>query len=259
VKGEKEGVWGNTGHFLVRIDTTPPALFKPEVEYVLAAAVLIERALVSFFTTDALSGIDHYEVGVIDKSQPVTESPSFVQSESPYQVPIGSDAGTKVIVRAVDKAGNVLDVSVDVLPPESFERFFRDNVVPILLILLTIALILMILHFFWGHHVVRRLRKAFRIMHDEEVHAHDHGEYQPLETYQSRTYEPPEYQPPQSYQPSVQTYQSVPQPPQIPIEKHTVQYADEAPQQIPQQMQQEGVQPVYQDHEHTYQEPPPRL
>jgi hypothetical protein len=249
IKAQKDDVWGATGHYLVRIDTSPPALFTPKVEYVLAAVVLVERALVSFFTTDSLSGIDHYEIGVIDKSQPATESPTFVQTESPYQVPIGSDLGQRVIVRAVDRAGNVQDVSIDVLPPKSFERFFRDNVVPILLILLTIALILMILHFFWGHHLVRRLRKAFRIMHDEEVHAHD------------RDYERP----------------IVAAPPHVNAVLHEQrQYPDtgagNAGINLPQEYAPPAVGPVsseqmsntesytepYSDHTHSYQEPPPR-
>ena len=59
-----------------RYDT--PADFKPKAEYLVAATIMVERTLVSFLTTDNLSGIDHYEVGVIDKSQPATESPVFL-------------------------------------------------------------------------------------------------------------------------------------------------------------------------------------
>jgi hypothetical protein len=68
IKALKGGAWGSTTHFAVRIDTTPPAIFTPNIEYLSAA--VIDRFLVSFVTTDALSGIDHYEVGVIDKSTP---------------------------------------------------------------------------------------------------------------------------------------------------------------------------------------------
>lgn len=265
IKAQKDDVWGTTGHFLVRIDTSPPALFTPEVEYVLAAAVLIERALVSFFTTDALSGIDHYEVGVIDKSQSATESPTFVQSESPFQVPIGSDAGSRVIVRAVDKAGNVQDVSVDVLPPKSFERFFRDNVVPLLLILLTIALILMILHFFWGHHLIRRLRKAFRILHDEEVLEHDQGHQhmhpstpsytgrviEEPQVYQSAPYSPPRQSPRATGQANFQPV------PRVPTRMDAIDVQQVEPQIVFEQPP-VTVDP-YVDHEHSYQDPPPRI
>ncbi len=54
LKANKGGVWGSTSHFLIRIDNTPPADFKPEANYVLAALSTVERSLVSFFTTDNL-------------------------------------------------------------------------------------------------------------------------------------------------------------------------------------------------------------
>lgn len=173
IKANKNGAWSNTGHFLLRIDTTPPALFEPKVEYVLAAVAFVERALVSYFTSDSLSGIDHYEVGVIDKSQPITESPSFVQAESPYQVPTASDAGVRVVVRAVDKAGNVRDVSVDVQAPTSVLRYMEEYLVPILLLIILLAFLVLLFHYVFGHHIVRNLRRAFAMSREEESHTHD--------------------------------------------------------------------------------------
>ena len=85
VKQQKAGIYGDTTHYQIKIDTIPPAEFKPKIN--LLAAAIIQRAVVSFFTTDALSGIDHYEVAVFDKSKESGEAPFFVEASSPYRVP----------------------------------------------------------------------------------------------------------------------------------------------------------------------------
>jgi hypothetical protein len=152
IKANKNGVWGNTSHFLIKIDNTPPAIFTPKVDYVLAAITFVERSLISFFTTDNLSGINHYEVGIIDKKAPTTESPVFFQSESPFQVPLSKDTSLKVIVRAIDNAGNIRDVSVDVYRPSTLTKFITDNIYYIILILLlTIVLLFLVYHFLSKH------------------------------------------------------------------------------------------------------------
>jgi hypothetical protein len=168
VKAYKNGIWGNTGHFLMRIDTVPPADFKPQVNYVVAGIAFLERALVSFFTTDNLSGIDHYEVGVIDKSQPLTQSPVFIQTESPYQVSTENRVGLKVIVRAVDRAGNVRDSSIDVRQPFAIVKFIKDYLIYILLAIILLALLILIFHYLFGHHILSHLRKAFKIVEEDE-------------------------------------------------------------------------------------------
>lgn len=168
IKANKAGSWGTAGHFLMRIDTSPPAEFTPEVNYLLATSVLFDKALVSFFTTDNLSGIDHYEVGVIDKKQPTTESPIFVQSDSPFQVPVNKDQNIQVIVRAIDKAGNIRDSSMNVLPPSLTLKFIKDNLVYILLLIIALGIIFALLHFLFGHHIIRNMRRVFKMIHNEE-------------------------------------------------------------------------------------------
>ena len=163
IKAVKRGAWGTTGHFLVRVDTTPPAKFKPEVNYLVAASVLVERTLVSFFTSDNLSGIDHYEVGVIDKAQAVSESPVFTQAESPFQVPLKAGGNLRVIVRAVDKAGNIRDASIDVKPPLILTKFLKDNIVLVLSLIIFLGLFLLITHYFVGHHILRYIQRVFAI------------------------------------------------------------------------------------------------
>jgi hypothetical protein len=168
IKARKSGVWGTTGSFLIRIDTTPPAEFKPEVDYVVAALAFVDRSLISFFTTDNLSGIDHYEVGVIDKSQPATESPVFIQTETPYQVPLSKGSNLRVIVRAIDNAGNVRDESIDVKPPFVITKFIMDNLVYILLAIILIGLSILIIHYVVGHHIIRVIRKAKSLIKSED-------------------------------------------------------------------------------------------
>jgi len=134
IKAKKEGIWGEPSHFLLRIDTTPPASFEPKIEFLLAQ--IIGRAFVSFFTTDSLSGIDHYEITTINKSEPPVEAPVFIEAETPYQLPQYISGEVRVIVRAIDKAGNVKDESIDTKFPTSFVSLIKSNWVFIILFLL---------------------------------------------------------------------------------------------------------------------------
>ncbi|MDP1722895.1 MAG: cohesin domain-containing protein [Candidatus Gottesmanbacteria bacterium] len=174
IKAIKNGVWGTTGTFLVKIDTTPPADFKPRAEYVVAAVVMVERVLVSFLTTDNLSGIDYYEVGVIDKSQPATESPVFTVAESPFQVPFTGRDALRVIVRAVDKAGNIKDESINVQAPLVIGQFIKDYSTYILLGILLLAVFMLLIHYLFGHKLLAHLRRAFAIVKEEEASEHEH-------------------------------------------------------------------------------------
>lgn len=169
IKAIKDGVWGNTGHFLFRIDTNPPAEFKPKTDFLVTAVVLTERTLVSFFTTDNLSGVDYYEVGVIDKSLPATASPVFIQAENPFQVPLTEDGKLEVIVRAVDKAGNVRDASVDVEVPFVITKFVQEYLVYILIAIIFLSFAVLIIHYLVGHHIIRYIGHIRQIIKREEI------------------------------------------------------------------------------------------
>lgn len=169
IKANKNNVWGTTGHFLIRIDTTPPAEFTIKTEFLVAAVIDVERTLVSFFTTDNLSGIDHYEVGIIDKTAPATESPVFVQAESPFQVPLDTNGKLEVIVRAFDMAGNVRDESVDVRVPFVITKFIKDYSVYILIAIILLGFIILILHYLVGHHIIRYIRRIIEILKKENI------------------------------------------------------------------------------------------
>lgn len=168
IKANKNGMWGSTGHFLMRIDTASPAEFKPETNY-LVTEESKDRTLLSFFTTDNLSGMDHYEVGVIDRNQPLTEFPVFVEAQSPFQVPVYNGSNLEVIVRAIDKAGNVRDETINVKPPFIFAKFFKDYPIYILLGIIFLGLTFFILHFFIGHHVARYIAHVIAILKKEKM------------------------------------------------------------------------------------------
>lgn len=160
------GAWGTTTNYIFRIDTTAPAKFSPKVNYLTEDN--INRALVTFFSTDSLSGIDHYEIGVIDKTQAETSSPLFVRSESSYQVPFSAVTNSRVIVRAYDTAGNSTDVQVSVRPPSAMMRWITDNSSIILLLLLILIILLYLIHYLWGHKVLKKLRLVSRLLNDKK-------------------------------------------------------------------------------------------
>lgn len=134
IKAKKSSMWGGTTHFMFRLDTLPPADFTPTYERISSGAVQ-GRVLVSFFTTDSLSGIDHYEVGVIDKSESLEVSPVFVVATSPYQLPVKTSGNVRVIVRAYDAAGNVTDKQIDI-SGFSFVGFIKGNIISLLVMVL---------------------------------------------------------------------------------------------------------------------------
>ncbi|MDO8617348.1 MAG: cohesin domain-containing protein [Candidatus Uhrbacteria bacterium] len=175
IKARKQNVWGATTHFLLRIDSLPPAGFEPHIE-VLNDRVF-HRALVTFFTTDSLSGMDHYEVAVIDKTESPNISPIFVQAESPFQLPDLPNHALRIIVRAVDGAGNVRDASLDVdvsaslTPFAKTISFVQHNLISFLAFALLLILFFVLLHYLIGHHIYRRMKEVLHLLHHaDEVH-----------------------------------------------------------------------------------------
>lgn len=164
IKAQKNGIWGSTTNFAAHIDTEPPAKFYPEAQIIDANHVLI-----SFFTTDVLSGIDHYEVGVIDRSQPAVESPAFVPAESPYQLPkVPGDAN--VVVRAIDRAGNVRDATIAV---HTSLYLYLQNHAWFIWILFFALLALAIVHYFFRHHLAVHVKRFVALWKKEEKKEHE--------------------------------------------------------------------------------------
>ncbi|MDQ5952141.1 MAG: hypothetical protein QG626_268 [Patescibacteria group bacterium] len=174
IRASKQGVWGPTTHFLLRIDSLLPAAFKPTVDVVQGDDT--ERRLVSFFTTDSLSGIDHYEVGIIDKTESPDLSPVFVQAESPFQFTADPTHKYRVVVRAVDASGNVRDESVDLRATLYVSAFAwaramaQDYLFIVLSALLALLIAMITAHYLVGHHIYRRLRALGHLLtHGDEL------------------------------------------------------------------------------------------
>ena len=176
LKVRKNGAWGSTTHYPVKIDTAPPADFAPHIDYIAAAAAAF-RGLVSFETTDALSGIDHYEVGVLDSAN-ADASPVFIQTESPFRVP-ESAVKSRVIVRAFDAAGNTRDASIDVDTSSLISLAMANMWTLIFAGAFVLLLALVGIHYLVRHHIIMYLRDAYRLFrkeqHDDEMREESGG------------------------------------------------------------------------------------
>lgn len=100
----KTDTWGGTTSFPVQIDTTAPATFTPVFDTDLITVE--EIATLRFATTDAASGLDHYEVKQISLSGDAAVNSLFIEAASPYVAPKLGAGKYEFIVRAFDRAGN---------------------------------------------------------------------------------------------------------------------------------------------------------
>ena len=121
VKAKKGGGWGDASSYVVQIDTTPPAVFSLVVDPKLkSSSVTSKEPIVSFITTDSLSGLDHFELKAINLRQALNQEDTgfFVEVNSPYKLPPLENGEYTIIVRAFDKAMNWRDTSekIDVIP-----------------------------------------------------------------------------------------------------------------------------------------------
>lgn len=159
MKAKTGKAWTTPTNYTVRIDTSPPEAFTPTAETLLnssgAKTAAVGQAAVSFFSNDALSGVDHYEVGVLDSASAPDTAPGFFESVSPYFLnkqnsgSAGVISNTLVTVRAIDRAGNVRDETITVKnsPQQFLIGKIKDNVMLlavgslVLLILLIVVLV----------------------------------------------------------------------------------------------------------------------
>ncbi len=106
------GIWGSPTHFQVNVDKTQPAEF--EIEVVPGSRTSIRQPVLEFLTTDAQSGMDHYEMKVIALSAPADSVPAdselFSDVMSPHVLFPLEMGSYDVIIRAYDKAYNYREV-----------------------------------------------------------------------------------------------------------------------------------------------------
>ncbi len=113
LKSKKEDVWGGASHYSVKIDATPPLQFEPNLEPFSFAGG--NYLIVYFNTSDSLSGMDHYEVRIVDLTDPENVSLSgWAREESPFRLGTEKSGIFRILVRAFDEAGNFQEGKIQV-------------------------------------------------------------------------------------------------------------------------------------------------
>ena len=111
IRSLRNGQWGGITHFAINVDTSPPAEF--QVEVTPGAKTTRKQPVLQFATTDAHSGLDHFELRIVPLSKAKAadnENELFIEAQSPY-ISNPLDLGKyDVIIRAFDKSGNVREV-----------------------------------------------------------------------------------------------------------------------------------------------------
>src|SRR4030042_1934284 len=167
IKAKKNEVWGGVSHYLVKIDNTPPAAFNPTVSP--SAKTTERQPLVSFITTDSLSGISYYQIKYIDISPEGEEEEAgfFTETSSPHKLPSLDSGNYLIVIRAYDVAGNWREgtVKVQIFPSELFFGkngiYFWGFLLPwwILIIILIIIITLFAFYLLKRHNNLIKERK----------------------------------------------------------------------------------------------------
>ncbi len=178
IKALKGSFWGGITHYAIRIDATPPADFKIDISP--AARTTSKLPIIDFFTTDNLSGIDHYEMKIVPLNPDnigtefSTES-FFIETQGRYIPPKELELGDyDIIVRAYDVAGNVREVvqQLNIVNP-----FFSTSeeglgiagkfVIPWIYVFITaITLILLLMYSLW---IVLRVHRTTKVRELEGI------------------------------------------------------------------------------------------
>ena len=183
IKAKKEDVWGGITHYILLIDTIPPAAFTLSFEPTLRSPVMTAREpIVSFITTDSLSGLDHYNLKLIDltKAPQKKETGFFVEVSSPHQLPSLASGEYEVIVRAFDRAMNWQDSSkkIEVIPIEKIFYITKGGInvwtfflswKKLILIFLPLIVAILVIVFFWYKHQksLRQKRAALKAIKEK--------------------------------------------------------------------------------------------
>jgi hypothetical protein len=104
LRAKEDSIWGKTSHLGVKIDTSPPQEFDPQID--------VHNGLLSCVTEDVHSGIDRYEVSVLNVTETPTAAPFFVEAVFPYKIPHQDPGKYNIIVKAYDRAGNVQEGNI---------------------------------------------------------------------------------------------------------------------------------------------------
>ncbi|MFA6525099.1 MAG: cohesin domain-containing protein [Patescibacteria group bacterium] len=126
--------WEYAGKRRVMIDQTSPLPF--EIQLADNTKEYKEKKAIIFSTTDAMSGIDHYDILQGEKL--------FTNVSSPYLYQIYEP--TNFIVRAYDKAGNLTEAG-KLIMAEKENNFSNFAIILIVIIILLIIILFIVLRF----------------------------------------------------------------------------------------------------------------
>lgn len=170
IKSLRDGVWGGTTHYSVKIDSTPPAAF--DIIISPSSHTSNQEPIIQFSTTDSFSGVDHYEMKIVPLSSVKADS-LFTEVTSPYLAPKMDKGSYDVIVRAYDKAHSYREVTQRLVITNAFFSFIDDNgirfgesILP--WIWVWIILILILGGAIYGGYKARYWHKNVHVMHEEK-------------------------------------------------------------------------------------------
>ena len=169
IKALRSGNWGGATHFAIKIDSTPPANF--QVQILPEPKTTSHFPIINFDTTDAFSGISHYELRIVPLSQSAEDASQkgsngfFIEAQTRYIAEVGLGE-YDVIVRAYDNAGNYRESAQHmsiITPILTFSRtgieLFKKYQIPWWMVIL-IGLIILALFVFLTIMAIRMHRRA---------------------------------------------------------------------------------------------------
>ncbi|MBI5139499.1 hypothetical protein HZA26_02730 [Candidatus Nomurabacteria bacterium] len=193
VKALRAGVWGGTTHFAIKADTTPPADFK--IDIAPSSRTDSRSPVIQYITTDALSGMDHYELKLISLSiggGSPDVSGFFIEATSPY-VPAPLTLGSyDVVVRAYDKSGNFMEVTERLNITTSFFSFISSVgikignwIIPWIWVW-GIILLIIILLVYLAYHVKAWKHRVYTAHQEKELPDHIAAQLEELKKYRAK-------------------------------------------------------------------------
>lgn len=107
VRSQNAQGWSPISHFTFQIDTQKPNRF--DIIEVGRKNLTEPKASFRFDAADETSGIDHYEIQIDDKDKPTWKD----DGTGIYVIPVLESGQHKLVAKAVDKAGNALEKSIE--------------------------------------------------------------------------------------------------------------------------------------------------
>ena len=126
LREKANGVWGGASHRAVKIDNEAPAQFRINISP--SSRTSNRSPIFRFFTTDALSGFDHWEMKMISLSSEEASQALFFNVDSPYQALNLKPGRYQVVARAYDEAKNTRDETATLTIYGAFTIFDSEGI-----------------------------------------------------------------------------------------------------------------------------------